>query len=433
MISVVKLHYKKDIRRVAVNEEKLTLVQLQELAKNLFSLSEQVSFKYKDDEGDQITVTSEQEMEEAIRLMKPQNILKFEVVCEEKKCRKEKKEKCKSSNSNCNNNSGTETSFFNVLENLVSENPFIRDLLGNLEVEVKSIPDNLKDVLPEFFEQFGIETKQSTPQPQPIPKPQEIKPFHNAICDSCNSQIRGIRYKCTACPDYDLCETCETKKTTVHPDHVFQTVAPGFGGRCGGRRPFHPVHQPIPQDKIVHMATCDGCKSRIVGIRYKCENCPDFDLCQKCEVNKATVHPDHTFQTITRPACGRFNRRCFRNPVNTTPTENTTTAATSIPVEVVNQPKEETVQVQEPVVESTSEVVKEVETVVPQTEQVEIKEEKEVEPIKVEEVVQQTELSPFESKLKQLEEMGFVNRQKNIEFLVRSKGDMLETVKFLLE
>ena len=31
------------------------------------------------------------------------------------------------------------------------------------------------------------------------------------VCDGCDKTIRGFRYKCVQCPDYDLCGKCETK------------------------------------------------------------------------------------------------------------------------------------------------------------------------------------------------------------------------------
>lgn len=48
---------------------------------------------------------------------------------------------------------------------------------------------------------------------------------------------------------------------------------------------------------------CDGCSGSIYGKRYKCCECPDYDLCEGCEGKG--VHTDHDMYTIDRPAfCG---------------------------------------------------------------------------------------------------------------------------------
>jgi len=66
-------------------------------------------------------------------------------------------------------------------------------------------------------------------------------------CDGCNAEpIRGIRYKCSVCSNYDLCQQCETKN--VHPEHPMikirasessdqadQADQRGFGWRGWGR------------------------------------------------------------------------------------------------------------------------------------------------------------------------------------------------------
>jgi sequestosome 1 len=47
----------------------------------------------------------------------------------------------------------------------------------------------------------------------------------NVTCDGCNGPVKGKRYKCMTCPDYDLCETCEGKN--IHPEHeLLRITAP---------------------------------------------------------------------------------------------------------------------------------------------------------------------------------------------------------------
>lgn len=45
--------------------------------------------------------------------------------------------------------------------------------------------------------------------------------------------------------------------------------------------------------KVLHNhIICDGCGMKyIVGIRYKCAVCNDFDLCEKCEASSDHPHP----------------------------------------------------------------------------------------------------------------------------------------------
>ena len=64
---------------------------------------------------------------------------------------------------------------------------------------------------------------------------------------------------------------------------------------------------------VVHNATCDGCHMRIVGLRFKCAACPDFDFCEKCFAGKGQSHPtNHMFVKIAEAAHPRCGAHCQR-------------------------------------------------------------------------------------------------------------------------
>ena len=55
------------------------------------------------------------------------------------------------------------------------------------------------------------------------------------------------------------------------------------------------------ESNVVHQSvSCDGCnKNPLTGVRYKCSECPDFDLCEDCEAKD--VHNHHVFLKLKFP------------------------------------------------------------------------------------------------------------------------------------
>lgn len=147
---------------------------------------------------------------------------------------------------------------------------------------------------------------------------------HHAFCDGCNNTVRGNRYKCLDCPDYDYCETCFTSadvptSVEVHRiSHSFVRIkSPGdylySGHSSRANRGYH-SHYLAPNPSYptsLHTGVmCDGIDCRnsdqnIVGVRYKCLSCHDFDLCAACEASPKNAHdPSHPMICYKLPARG---------------------------------------------------------------------------------------------------------------------------------
>jgi hypothetical protein len=143
--------------------------------------------------------------------------------------------------------------------------------------------------------QFASATSTETKQvPRSVsPPPLEPVVHDQVMCDCCHNIIHGMRWKCTSCPDYDLCQACKSKSPSVHRhpnSHAFRPI------------PYpHSTNRAPSVSSNLHSAICDYCESVIFGTRHKCINCPDFDLCNHCIELAPTQHPNHTFMPIHRP------------------------------------------------------------------------------------------------------------------------------------
>ncbi|CAF2556983.1 unnamed protein product [Rotaria sp. Silwood2] len=58
--------------------------------------------------------------------------------------------------------------------------------------------------------------------------------------------------------------------------------------------------QETPINKECHPGVeCDNCKGSIIGFRYKCVICPNYDLCEKCSLSG--IHSEHNMIKISKP------------------------------------------------------------------------------------------------------------------------------------
>ncbi|KAI8616024.1 hypothetical protein BC830DRAFT_238803 [Chytriomyces sp. MP71] len=139
----------------------------------------------------------------------------------------------------------------------------------------------------------GRPSFRSSPVAQP-PQPVCTTNWSNIICNGCNkSGFTGPRHKCASCSDYDLCATCFADAAKSHTaGHKFFTLT--------------------TKDQQHRNIFCDGCKIRgIVGDRFKCTVCFDYDLCGVCHRAAGLMHAGHAFTQIM-PGSGTTVEACER-------------------------------------------------------------------------------------------------------------------------
>jgi len=162
---VIKLQHANDIRRVTIDKP-VSFTELVELAKSLFrdTLPNPFTLRYKDDEGDFITVASDRELGEAFRLSQEQAILRITIVGEEKK----PAPSFAPSTAQPQNPKKAEKSPFE--EFVESWNPFIEAFEG----QIKEFLPKLEELVDEIVSSNPLQAKKEEPKVQ-VPKAEAVR------------------------------------------------------------------------------------------------------------------------------------------------------------------------------------------------------------------------------------------------------------------
>lgn len=281
MALILKVKLGDDTRRITLDRLP-SYSDVMGICEKLFSRSNFV-IKYTDEDNDLVTVSSEVELSEAYNVMKTQktNILRLTLVVPSSPssadAKKPENNTTSSSTPNfppfvdidlCSlpigqilnpqfintflSNPELVTKVTELLQNIQAQrggNPMaelstlfqnlgltpdtagkpVEQVFGQLSDFIQSLSSNLSSMMP---------SQTSTPTPKPA-NPEENKSEEAAthvgvVCDGCGKRnFSGIRYKCSVCNDYDLCESCESKGAHDPSHHFIKMVNPvNYGRGC---------------------------------------------------------------------------------------------------------------------------------------------------------------------------------------------------------
>ena len=210
------------------------------------SIPENFTIKYWDDENDLVSITCDRELAEAIAFASGKPLLRLTIV--------ENTPKIKPADSKPASATPTAPAkeepkrpqpiphaadpIIGIIEQALNC-PELQGLIGALGFT----PEAVRNIISSFQVPPNRNDQKEKEKESSEDKKSENEDgaVHNAFCDHCDAQIRGIRYKCTICHDYDLCSACEAllPSAAVHDtQHLFLKVCTPV--RLPSRRPLLP-------------------------------------------------------------------------------------------------------------------------------------------------------------------------------------------------
>jgi len=254
---IVKIKYLEDTRRISLPHVP-SFQDLLSLVRKLFNDFEgqpAVVLKYQDEENDQVTISSDVELQEAISVSsktKPPILRLFVSIPQNKpKASPAPTPSPPTTPQPPRVNPLDElTRIFSNPQLLEQEITPVREFLSLFSnLETKEAQKNIEQLIStakDFFTSLAPSTPQAPPAtPAPstpsmpsigvLPLKVPIQAHINVVCDECGVRnFVGTRFKCSICADYDLCQVCHQNK--VHSMHemtaIEQPIMP-FYGRAG--------------------------------------------------------------------------------------------------------------------------------------------------------------------------------------------------------
>ncbi|KAJ1953035.1 hypothetical protein EC988_003224, partial [Linderina pennispora] len=107
---------------------------------------------------------------------------------------------------------------------------------------------------------------------------------HYIVCDDCSKPVVGLRWNCTECPSFDVCNDCA--KDTTH-EHKLKAL-------------YYAETATFPYGSVGY--SCNLCGSTATPPIYCCLHCKDFHVCSKCVVSDKISEHDHDYAALCIPA-----------------------------------------------------------------------------------------------------------------------------------
>lgn len=169
----------------------------------------------------------------------------------------------------------------------------MKNMVTNVMTEVQSLVSTAR--------QSVIETATTTQEPLLMPDLEDIpKPSASAKAqEECMQEETVLCFKCKGTlinPKGKPCGFCKQNGRFNVKKNVADQVREEIKSLCNDE--FIKLVNKHKGPEIHDGFICDGCEVQIAGIRYKCSQCADYDLCEKCE--QSGTHAEHTFLKIRK-------------------------------------------------------------------------------------------------------------------------------------